>query len=151
MYCSACGKSLPGNLNYCNNCGALNEKSPLIIGNSSYKIMGVAAAFVGMVGLVAFVGVLIVLLNSRLDTAAVIIILMAYLAAVFLMFAILIGHVWKNSGDIRIKSKDRADEYRGPDGFRGINTAQLDEYREPVMSVTDRTTKILENVPVERN
>ena len=65
----------------------------------------------------------------------------------------MIGHVWKHSGDIRIKTKGNnvQDEYF-PTGSTGrVNTAQLDEYREPAMSVTERTTRTLENTPLKRN
>ncbi len=150
MYCSACGKSIPENLNYCNNCGARNEKNPLIVGNSSNRIMGIAATFIGMVGLVGFVEILKILLNSRLDTAAIIVILIAYLAAVFVMFAVLIGHVWKHSGDIRFKSKEGADKYNVPNSFRGVNTAQLQEPHDFPASVTEHTTRTLDNVPLNR-
>ena len=102
MYCSSCGRSLTENLNYCNNCGARNEKNAAVVGNSSSKILGIAGAFIGMVGLVGFVEVLKILLRSPLDTWAIVVILIAYLVVVFSMFAVLIGHVWKHSGDIRI-------------------------------------------------
>lgn len=151
MYCSSCGKSISGNLNYCNSCGARNEKSPLVVTNSSSKIMGFTAPVVGLVGLLGFVEILKTLLNSRLESPAIIIILVAYLATVFLMFAVLLGHVWKRSGDIRIRSNDREDEYRTPDGFRGVNTAQLEEPRQPAMSVTENTTRTLDKVPLKGN
>src|SRR5436189_1259054 len=112
MYCSSCGKSISDNLNYCNSCGARNEKNPLIVSNSSSRIFGIAAPIVGLIGLVGFVEVLKTLLNSRLETPAVVIILLAYLGIVFLMFAVLLAHVWKRSGDIRIKSHDRKDGYK---------------------------------------
>lgn len=150
MYCSACGKSISDNLNYCNNCGARNEKNHLVVGNSSSRLIGISAPIVGVIGLVGFVEILKTLLNSRLESPAVVIILLAYLGIVFLMFAVLLGHIWKRSGDIRIRSHDREEGYKAQDGFRGVNTAQLEEPRQPAMSVTDRTTKILENVPIER-
>lgn len=147
MYCSTCGKSIQENLNYCNNCGARNEKNPIVVGNSSSKILGIAGAFIGMVGLVGFVEVLKILLRSTLETPAIIAILIAYLVVVFLMFAVLIGHVWKHSGDIRIKAKDRKDDYNAPPPFRGINTAQLEDPRQAPISVTENTTRTLDHAP----
>ena len=114
-------------------------------------MLGIAAAFIGMVGLVGFVSILITLLNSRLDTSAIIVILIAYLVAVFLKFAVPIGHVWKHSGDIRVKAKERADEYNAPNAFRGVNTAQLHEPHDFPASVTEHTTRTLDNVPLKRN
>lgn len=147
MYCAGCGRPLSVNLNYCNSCGARNEKNALVVSNSSNRMMGFAGPAVAIVGLIGFIEVLKMLLNSRLDSPAVILILLAYLLTVFLMFAVLIGHVWKRSGDIRIKSKDRDDDYNAPSSFRGVNTAQLGEPRQPAMSVTENTTRTLENVP----
>ena len=147
MYCSTCGRQIQENLNYCNNCGARNEKSALVVGNSSSRIFGIAGAFVGMVGLVGFIEVLKILLRSTLESPAIIAILIAYLVTVFFMFAVMIGHVWKNSGDIRIKAKDRQDDLRSPPAFRGVNTAQLEEPRQQPISVTENTTRTLEHAP----
>ena len=110
-----------------------------------------AAGAIGVVGLIGFFPILKVLLDSRLDQPAILMILAAYLATVFLFFAVLVGHVWKHSGDIRVKVNDRGEDNREPQPFRGVNTAQLDEYREPSMSVTDHTTKTLDKVPLEGN
>ena len=151
MYCSSCGKSIQENLNYCNNCGARNDKNPIVVGNSSSRMLGIAAAFIGMVGLVGFVEVLKTLLRSPLDTWAIIAILVAYLTTVFLMFAVLIGHVWKHSGDIRIKSKDRESKDSVPNKFRSVTTAQLPEPAGFPASVTEHTTRTLDNVPLKRN
>ncbi len=147
MYCSSCGKSIQEDLNYCNSCGARNEKNAVVVGNSSHRMMGIGAAFIGLVGLVGFVEMLKILLSSRLDTPAIIVILLAYLITVFLMFAVLVGHVWKHSGDVRIKSKDRRDENNAPNAFRGVTTAQLEESRQPVASVTENTTRTLDQIP----
>ena len=154
MYCSNCGKSINDNLNYCNSCGARIEKNPLVVSNAASPQLAKSLTVIAMIGLIGFVGVLKVLLdNGRLDTAAVIVILVAYLTTLFLICGMIVGHLWKHSGDIRIKAKETADP---PNSVRGgsltaINTAQLEEHREPVMSVTEHTTRTLENVPVERH
>src|SRR3954453_22318309 len=103
MYCSHCG-SLGGNdLNYCKNCGVRNDRNPLVVGNSSSRPLMIGASAIGMVGLIGFVAVLRELLHHGVDPTVMVILLVAYLATVFLMFSVLVGHVWKNSGDIRIK------------------------------------------------
>ena len=147
MYCSTCGKSLNENLNYCNSCGSRIEKNALTVSNNSARLLSVAAGCVAIVGIICFIPLLERLLVSRLDPPAVIVILIAYLVTVFLMFAVMIGHVWKHSGDFRIKGARQADDYEAPNSFRGINTAQLEEPRQPVMSVTDHTTRTLDKVP----
>ena len=152
MYCSTCGKSLNDNLNYCNGCGARIEKNPLIVSNSASTQLAKPLAVIAIVGLAGFVGVLGVLLdNGRLDTAAVVLILIAYLVTLFLICAMIVGHMWKHSGDIRIKGAKRADETDAPGAFRRITTAQLQEHREPAMSVTEHTTRTLDKIPVSDN
>lgn len=150
MYCSNCGKTLNASLNYCNSCGTRVEGKALLVRNSSSPALGIGAVFIGIVGLICFVPLLQALLHSTLDTAAVIVILVAYLLTVFAMFAVLIGHVWKNSGDIRIKTNQSSEDFGGVDAFRCINTAQLTEPARP-MSVTEHTTKTLDKVPLTDN
>jgi len=150
MYCSTCGKSLNDNLNYCNGCGTRIEKNPLVISNSSSPQLARSLTVIAIVGLIGFVGVLKMLIDKpNLDTAAVVLILLAYLATLFLICALIVGHMWKNSGNIRIKGAKQADDSNSQGSFRGINTAQLEEYREPVMSVTEHTTRTLDQVPVK--
>jgi apolipoprotein N-acyltransferase len=146
MYCSSCGKSLNDNLNYCNHCGTRVENKAVKVRNGS-PMLGIGAVFVGIVGLICFVPLLRELLFSRLEQWAVIAILVAYLLTVLAMFAVLIGHVWKKSGDIRINGAQGADEYQTQAAIQGINTAQLQEPREPVMSVTEHTTRTLDKIP----
>ena len=149
MYCSTCGKSLNDNLNYCNGCGTRIEKNPLIVSNSATPHFAKAAGVIGLVGIVGAIFVLKLLLENHLDPPAIIVILGAYLLTVFLLFSVLVGHVWKHSGNIRIKGAKVAADSDPQASFRGINTAQLDEYREPAMSVTEHTTRTLDNVPVK--
>ncbi len=151
MYCSQCGSAMAGNLNYCQSCGFRNERNPMAVRNSSSSAMGIGAAFIGIVGLCAFYPILRELLHSSLDQATIVILMGLYVAAVFGMFSVLVGHVWKHSGDIRIKGAERADEHYSPPAFRGINTAQLEGSREKPASVTERTTRTLVDVPVDRN
>ena len=61
----------------------------------------------------------------------------------------IVGHLWKNSGDMRIKGAKRANDNDTPGVFQRINTAQLQEPREPTISVTDHTTKTLDKVPID--
>jgi hypothetical protein len=153
MYCSTCGNRIAEHLNYCNSCGARTEKNPLIVRNSSSSYIGKAIVMVGGFGFIGFLGVLKLLLDAgqRLDIAAIVIILIAYLVTLFLIMAMMIGHLWKNSGDIRIKQHEpkASDDYVSPASFRGVNTAQLESTHEPA-SITEHTTRTLDHVPVDR-
>ncbi|HEY0428094.1 MAG TPA: zinc ribbon domain-containing protein [Pyrinomonadaceae bacterium] len=144
MYCSTCGKSVNENLNYCNNCGARIEKGALQIDNPSSRILFISAGFVGTAGLFGFVVVLKILLESHLDPSAMGIILIAYLATLLLLCRLLVGNVRKHSGDIKIKTSERAED--APKQFRAGNTAQLEEPKQQPISVTEHTTRTLDKV-----
>ena len=147
MYCSNCGITLNANLNYCNSCGTRVENKTLVTKNQS-PVLGIGAVFIGLFGLVAFYPLLRELLHSSLDTSAIIVILVAYLLTVFAMFGTLILQGRRNTGEVVVKGNRSSEGFGGQEAFRGINTAQLHEHREPVMSVTDHTTKTLDKVPI---
>ena len=145
MYCSHCGSLAADNLNYCKNCGKRNEQNRLPVGNSSSRGLSYGAVAIGTIGLAFFFPVLRELLRSGVDPTVMVILLVAYLATVLAMFSILVGHVWKNAGDIRIKGA----EQRTPDPepyFRAVNTAQLPGPTEMPASVTEHTTRTLDEV-----
>jgi hypothetical protein len=155
MYCSTCGQQIAEHLNYCNSCGARIEKNPLVISNSSSSQLAKPLAITVMMGFVGFIAVLkIVLDNPRLDIPAIVLIVIAYLAALTIISAMMIGHMWKTAGDIRVHAKKfntDSDGYESPRSFRGPNTNQLGEpVQQPSGSVTDNTTRTLNEVLVER-
>jgi hypothetical protein len=153
MYCSTCGNRVADHLNYCNSCGSRIESNALTVANASSRLFATAAGVIGVVGLICFVPLLQTLLGRGVDTAAMIVVLLAYLLTLLIMFSILVGHVWKHSGDIRIKTRDidPDDRYSPPRSFRKVNTNQLEEAASiPVGSVTDQTTRTLDEVAVKR-
>ena len=150
MYCSHCG-SLGGNdLNYCKNCGVRNDRNPLVIGNSASRPFALGASAIGMVGLVGFFPVLRELLHSGVEPAVMVVLLVAYLATVFLMFSVLVGHIWKNSGDIRVKGGRQPEQDTAQQYLRPATTAQLKEPRDSPGSVTEHTTRTLDEIPVRQ-
>jgi hypothetical protein len=154
MYCSTCGNKIAENLNYCNSCGSRIEKNPLIIGNSSSPQLARSLGIVTIAGLLGFIAVLKLLLDNGggLDVPAKVMILLGYLASVVIIAAMMIGHMWKSSGDIRIRHRDlaTADDQPSPVSFRRVNTAQLEPAGEPGISVTEHTTRTLDEVAVRR-
>jgi len=152
MHCSKCGTLLTQNLNYCQHCGSRNPQSPIVASTPQSNLFVIAGGAIGAIGLMAFFPILRELLRSQQRSEVIVIILVAYLVTVFLMFAVLIGHVWKHSGDLRIKGSERAEDegYAPPRSFRGVNTAQLEPPMDRPASVTEHTTRTLEDAPVFR-
>jgi hypothetical protein len=152
MYCSTCGNPVNENLNYCNICGARIGKNAPQSRNSSSPILLIAAGFFGVFGLFGFIKMLQILLDSRLDQSAILMILIAYLVTLFLICSVLVGHVWRRSGDVKTSSDQAPEDYAPPKQFRGVNTNQLEEPREPFIgSVTENTTRTFEKVPLKEN
>jgi len=154
MYCANCGASVAENLNYCKSCGNRIERNPLVMSNSSSHDLSRTLSLVVVMGVIGFVAVLkIILDNGRLDMPATVMILVAFLAALTIISAMIIGHMWKTAGDFRVhpRRNELEDEYVSPRTFRGRNTNQLGEPDpDPVGSVTDSTTKTLDHVPIAR-
>lgn len=101
-----------------------------------------------MFGLGILVGLVAVLLGNSVPTNVVTMIVIAYLAAVFGVCFMLVKQVPKLI-DAKLRSRQADDNSNGPPELRPITTAQLAEYREPAMSVTDHTTRALDNVPLK--
>jgi len=103
-----------------------------------------------MFGLGILVGLVAVLMGSGMPIQPVVLIVVLYLAAVFGICYTLLKQVPKLI-DARLRANEFAEESREAHRLTPLTTAQLEEYREPIMSVTDRTTKTLDQVPLERS
>lgn len=103
-----------------------------------------------MFGLGILVGLVAVLLGNGIEPKFVTMIAIAYLAAVFGICYTLLSQVPKLI-DARLKSNIIVHETTQPQQLRPLTTAQLEEFREPAMSVTDHTTRTLEEMPLKRN
>jgi hypothetical protein len=147
MFCSTCGKSVNENLNYCNVCGAKISNSSSRSANSTSPFPSIAVGLIGTAGLFGFIMMLKILLESRLDQPSILIILIAYLVTLFLICAVLVGHIWTHSGDFRVNINQPPEDYAPPKEFRTGNTNQLEPPREPFIgSVTENTTRTLDKV-----
>jgi hypothetical protein len=140
---------MPESLNFCKNCGARNERNAPAGGNNSARPMAFVAMVIGMTGLFGFYGILRELLRSPLDPMVVVILMVVYTVTLLAMFSIPIG-IWRRSVDSRTRQPEQTDAYHPPASFRAVNTAQLEEPREMPASVTEHTTRTLDQVPISR-
>ncbi|MFN0278743.1 MAG: hypothetical protein ACKVRN_09080 [Pyrinomonadaceae bacterium] len=152
MYCPNCGKTTDKKLKYCSGCGErLSKASEVDKDGMPGKMLDnilTTIFLVVMFGLGILVGLVAVLLGHDVRISPVIIIVAAYLAAVFGICFMLLKQVPKLI-DARLKAMN-LDEPVQSALQTPITTAQLEEYREPVMSVTDHTTKTLDQAPLKR-
>ena len=146
-FCSNCGKPLSANLNYCSSCGTRVESEKPVIVRAGSPMLGIGAIFIGIVGLIGFFPIMRELLHSPIDAAATFLILIAYLVAVFSMFTVLIWQSRKGTTEVKAKRNHSSEGFGGHEAFRGINTAQLPEPTQQPASVTENTTRTLDQIP----
>ena len=150
-FCSNCGKPLNANLNYCSSCGTRVEAEKPMVVRSGSPMLGIGAVFLGIVGLIGFYPIMTELLHSGVNPPAIFLILVAYLVAVISMFTVLIWQSRKGGTEIKAKGNRPSEGFGGQHAFRGINTAQLPEPASQPASVTENTTRTLDEVPFRRN
>jgi hypothetical protein len=151
MFCATCGNSVNNKLKYCNNCGAKLANNALPVNNSASPLMAVAVGFFGVAGLFGFIMMLKILLESRLDQPSILIILIAYLVALFLICAVVAGTAFRRSAHRKEQSENAPEDYAPPKNLHRGVTNQLEEPREPFIgSVTDNTTRTLDEVKINR-
>jgi hypothetical protein len=151
MYCSNCGNSVDEKLKYCNSCGerlSKQESKNSTPGEMLDSILETVlwtslSAFGILIGLVA------VLLRSDVAPQLVVIIAFAYLATVFGICFTLLRQIPKLV-DAKLNAPKHEEAYAPPAQLHSKTTAQLEEQRQPIESVTAQTTRSLDEVLVER-
>lgn len=151
MYCSKCGSLVNNKLNYCNSCGARlakadDEDSP----KSILDNLLTTVCFVALGGLGILIGLTAVLLKNGVIHQAVIVIAFFYLAALFGICYMLLSQLPKLI-DARLNRRIYESDIVPPVQLTAPNTAQLEEPRQQPISVTDNTTKTLDEVLLKRS
>jgi hypothetical protein len=152
MYCSGCGANVNSNLTYCNSCGERLVKADDDKDSSPGKMLEnvVTALCVSVVfGFGILVGLVAVLLGNGVPPSLVTIIAVVYLVAVFGIAFTLVRQIQKLI-DAKLKLTAQSANFQETPRLSPMTTGGLEEFREPVKSVTDRTTNILDKVPVAR-
>lgn len=151
MHCPNCGDAVNKKLRFCKSCGERLSKADEIDkdGTPGKMLDNILTTIflVVMFGLGILVGLVAVLLGNNLNPTFVTMIAIAYLAAVFGICFMLLRQVPKLV-DARLKVNNLEEDFRERVRLAPPSVARLDEYREPAMSITDRTTKTLDRVPL---
>ncbi len=154
MYCPNCGKTVNQKLKYCNGCGErLSKVAEIDKDGTPGKMLDnilTTLFLVVMFGLGILVGLVAVLLGNNVEPRFVMFIAIAYLAAVFGICHTLLSQVPKLI-DAKLKSRADSHESAAQPQLERLTTAQLEEYNEPVVSVTEHTTRTLDKVPLKES
>lgn len=108
-----------------------------------------AIGYIAGGGLLGFIFVTLVLVKKGIHPTALTFISLFYLASLFGICFLILQQI-KN-----LPGKSRAEKTKFQTDFQNeqlnpVNTAQLEEPREPFISVTDNTTKTLDEVVIKR-
>jgi len=150
MFCSTCGSTVSDKLNYCKNCGAKIIKDSEETPSSMMDNLLTALTFVTLGGFGILIGLVAVLLKNGFDHQGIMLIAGLYLAALSGICYMLLSQLPKLI-DAKINQKRETPESYQPPQLFAKTTAQLEEHREPVMSVTDKTTRTLDKIPLKEN
>lgn len=151
MYCAGCGSVLNNKLNYCNICGARVIKETDEEGKfSPLNSLITTLAFVALGGLGILVGLIAMLLNKGMNHETVAILAVGYLIVLFGICFSLIRLMSKMIEVNSHKKIDKVETYQTPQLSMPTNP-QLNEYQQPIGSVTDQTTRTFDESFVKRN
>lgn len=151
MYCANCGSLAESKLKYCKNCGSKLGKEDADKGADSMLNNILTTLFlIVMFGLGILVGLVAVLLGAGVEPKFVMFIAIGYLAAVFGICYTLLTQVPKLI-DAKLNKRAESPDFVPPAQLYPRTTAQLEEQREPVISVTEHTTRTLDKVPLKEN
>ena len=154
MYCSRCGSLIAEELNFCSRCGERVNKTELAESSKKQSEMlnnlALTAILIGLGGLGCLVGLVVILLGNNVIPQVVVLIVLAYLTAWFGVTYKLLGQISKLVDANLERKKSKENELHQPPQLSAHRTAQLESPREPAASVTENTTRTLDEVLVER-
>ncbi len=150
MFCSTCGKQINENLHFCNNCGArIDTKTEEFQDRSLGLNAATVTGIIGIFGLFGFVFLAIKLLEKNLDPSFVFALLALFIAAVFGICFLLFRQT--SNQPFKSRKKEKTVEGAAPKNLSSETPPQLaPSYQSPISSVTENTTRTLDEVLVER-
>ncbi len=151
MYCPKCGNIVNTKLNYCNSCGAKianqeNQEGKI----SPLNGLITTLTFIAIFGLVMLVGLLAILLDKVTNTEFIVMICFAYLATLFGICFFILKQISKLIDAKIVETHQPATPIYQNVQIDSPITAQLEELKQQPISVTEQTTKTLDEVLLKR-
>jgi hypothetical protein len=140
MYCSTCGSEVNTELNYCKRCGARVDKLAVPEKSSAAAYLSIATGFVGLGGLGLTIKLISILLERGVIPSVIVILVLAFLCTVFGITFLMLQQISQMSN---VSSPTTERFFKNPQ-LNSPHTAQLEESRQPAISVTENTTRTLE-------
>jgi hypothetical protein len=150
MFCSNCGSQVQSELNYCNRCGAKVAGGDPAIQKTVAENLSSAIGYIGGFGLLAFIFVVYLVLRSGGDSKVLIPVSFFYLAALVGICWLLLHQISELTGKPHSRRHENVHETAEPAYIKPATTAQLGESTIEPASVTENTTRTLDEVLIER-
>jgi uncharacterized membrane protein YvbJ len=149
MYCSNCGSQVKPELNYCSRCGMRVAKNDSEAQKSIAENLSSAVGYIGGFGLLGFIFVTLVLVKNGIHPTALVFISLFYLASLFGICFLILQQIKNLPGKSRAEKPESQNDFQN-EQLNPADTAQLEAPREPFISVTENTTKTLDEVLIKR-
>jgi hypothetical protein len=154
MFCSTCGKPVPANLHYCSSCGSPTDNGPQTYDPSIGRLFIIGGMVIGVAGILSFFIVLGPILGAPIDTSAKVALAASYLIAITVLSSVPmylgLRHVNSQGRQRSPREKNREEGYCAPTFLKPVTTSQLPDGEPGLGSITEPTTRTLDEVPIER-
>ncbi len=154
MYCATCGSLIDEKLNYCNRCGNRVAKDELVkqtaVTASVLKSLSVSTGWVGVVGLGGLIGLIAILVNNHVVPELIAILSLLFLATTFGICFLLTRQISRLT-DTALTTMENSTQKPVPEQLNAPVTGQIESPRPPLASVTENTTRTLDEVLAKRN
>jgi hypothetical protein len=150
MYCSGCGTQLQAGLVYCSRCGRRVAED--VAARSWFSTPISATAVIAGVGFFMFMLVIRALTRSDLPPGLIVPISFFYFASLFGICFMVLRQGSRTMRESKSARSFDTGELNAPPAYLSpVTTAQLEEARSfGIGSVTDRTTRTLDEAKIER-
>lgn len=150
MFCSSCGNQLTAGLNYCNRCGTPVSRTGTDAQAQISGSFSESLPYVGGGGFVCFIFVLLILVKNQIPPDTVTKIAFIYLATLFGICYLILRH-GKTSPEKPALEQRAVQDFVPAVQLPPKTTNQLEEYREPAITVTEETTRNFEKIQLQKS
>lgn len=155
MYCQSCGSLVNDELNYCNRCGNRVAKDNELIKQTDASVsvlenLSSSVGYVGFIGLGGFIGLIAILVGNHVAPELIGILSLLFLATTFGICFLLTRQISRLT-ETALSPKENPTQKTAPEQLNAPVTGQIELPRQPLASVTENTTRTLDEVLAKIN
>ncbi len=155
MYCATCGSLINEELNYCNRCGNRVAKGNELVKKTDVTVsvlenLSGSIRYVGFAGIGGFIGLIAILVGNNVQPELIAIISILFLLTTFGICFLLTRQIYRLTKNL-ISTKEDSKQKILPEQLNAPITGQIEVPHQPFASVTENTTRTLDEVLAKRN